>query len=78
MVKILLEANVDINATTRIRGETAFDIAIKHGQDEIIRLLLARGSDTKLQTIEPAKHFYTTRHRRSAPSPLWSLCWSLG
>lgn len=50
IVKILLGAGADINATTREGGETALHIAVKNGRVDLMDLLLSHGPNLELKT----------------------------
>lgn len=48
MVKFLLKHGADVNATHGENNETALKIALRHGQDEVVKVLEAQGAkDTK-------------------------------
>ncbi|CAO2657940.1 Nn.00g072000.m01.CDS01 [Neocucurbitaria sp. VM-36] len=52
IVKILLEAGADVNATTKNDGETALHIAIKNGRSDFIDIILPYGPNLEAQTEE--------------------------
>jgi ankyrin repeat protein len=52
MVKILLDAGANVDATTRDTGETALHIAIKNNRTEIIDLLLEAGPELEVHTTD--------------------------
>jgi hypothetical protein len=52
IVKVLLEAGANVDATTRDAGETALHIAIKNNRSEIIDILLESGPELEAHTTE--------------------------
>jgi ankyrin repeat protein len=52
IVKILLDAGANVDATTRDAGETALHLAIKNNRTDIIELLLEAGPELEVHTSE--------------------------
>jgi ankyrin repeat protein len=52
IVKVLLEAGANVDATTRDAGETALHIAIKNNRSEITDILLESGPELEAHTTE--------------------------
>lgn len=50
-VKLLLDANADVNARSRMYNSTVFGIAVTNGQADVVKVLVERGVDMNAQCI---------------------------